>query len=1146
MLQASSPLDLSDLSELAEVHIGGARQDQRALTNDAPSSVHGVEMSARIRVGFLVEYSDGPGVGRIGDLDGERLRVDFFESIAEPIVDSQWLPATRCRRVMLEPETRVYWRNPDTGDWLAGRVKGRSNASYFVQFPNTEFDFPLPECELRVRWDRPVRDPVTVLAAGGNESAYFRDARLPLLRSLLGQRAASAGTFAFLSAAVEIYPHQINTALTVLSDPVQRYLLADEVGLGKTIEAGFVIRQTMLDQPHARIAVLTPDVLRLQWVQELREKFFIDDFPEAQVKCVAHETPERWPTYHGCELVVVDEAHRLAQTDDPQNPTYRSLCALAHSAPRLLLLSATPAMSQHSTQLGMLHLLDPEIYRWTDRAAFERRYELRSKLADAIYGLDADYTYLLPPTIARLRALLPEGDDRFAKLSNSVLELLNEDDELDPGAAPNELHYRIEELRAHISETYRLHRRVIRHRRDRVLRSDPDSEEMPYEVTGRKVPQWLPLSIDNQDAARQMLLDWQSMVWDNLLDEQRAEEADAYGLALAVFVSRGDGLADDLACALRWRLDRDGIAADRAGLSKLERQVLIAPKLLPAENNIFEAFEARMSAGREPSAEMDSLVSAMLPALRSSNRTVVFCGPGNLASDVAARLRARFPRVGVHEHTRLVGSAGSENSALTWSHPTRQSGDHQVLVADDTAEDGLNLQMADAVIHLRLPWSPNQLEQRLGRVDRYPTNTTAILSSAASQFLIGCAEADEYFSEAWARLLIDGYQIFSGSLSTLQDTIAAGLGETWTTGLKGGPPGLIDHGASIRADLTAARQEIDKMDMLESIHETATEGRNITAALIRVEQEWRTTRDTLMRYTSDDSGGIKLRHHDRTVDGCRRTIFDLRQSQPLLAPRQWKGALKRVNSGMAQGSFNRSAALRAPGTRLLRRGNPLVDVLAAAIAIDDRGQASAIQRTDPHYDGDPEPYFGFDFLVEADIAQALMLVTGLADAARALRRQADRILAPFTLQVWIGMDSNQPLTDPDMLTWLGRPYDKRNGDRNYGRERHSQLIAIFGGWDHFWRTAEASETTCRKHLAEVTDLERKCAEARHEAQQRIAIISAQARARQAAGHLVGDAESYLLQASVTDALVEGLSSPKIRPVAATCLIRTAGRIRRDD
>jgi len=1101
-------------------------------------------VSTRLHVGLLVEYPGCPGIGRIGELDGERVRVDFFESIASPSADSHWQSAASCRRVFLEPETRVYWRNPDTGDWLAGRVKGFSDEDYFIQFPNTEFDFPLPERELRVRWDRPVSDPVTVLAAGGNESAFFYDARLPLLRNLLDQRAASASTLAFLSSAVELYPHQVNTALTVLSDPVQRYLLADEVGLGKTVEAGFIIRQTLLDHPDARIAVLAPDVLRLQWAQELREKFFIDDFPDAQVKCVAHETPERWTAYHGCELVVVDEAHRVAQTDDPEKPAYRSLCALAHSVPRLVLLSATPVMSGHTTQLGMLHLLDPDLYRWTERAAFERRYELRSRLADAVYGLGADYTYLLPSSIQEIRRLLPDTDTRFAELSGRVLGMLDENDELKAGADPGELHYCVEELRAHISETYRLHRRVIRHRRDKVLQADPSSGEMPYEVTGRGAPQRLPLR-DAHDAAQQALLEWRSAIWDGLLDEDRTAEAVAYGLVLGTLTSRTGGPADDLADALRWRVHRDPAAAERAALSDLERQLLATPGLFTAESLVLEDLGARLAADHEhatgePTLDADAgaVVTAMLPALRTSSRTVVFCGPGNLATRIAARLRRRFPRVGIYEHTRRAGPAASEDAVQHWSSRYEPSGDRHVLVADDTAEDGLNLQVADAVVHLRLPWSPNQLEQRLGRVDRYPAAVSASVSGPARQYLIGGGDLDESFADAWAELLEKGYQIFSGSVSTLQDAIAAGLQGTWMTGIELGPAGLTEDTSRVQADLGAARLEIDKMDMLESIHESSADERDVAAALVEFEQRWRETRDALLRYASDGSGGIRLRHHSRTAGGISREVFDLAQSRPLLSPRLWSSARRGVTPSMAEGTFNRSAALRAPGTRVMRCGNPLVDVLADAIAVDDRGQASAIRRPDPGYSGDPEPYFGFDYIVEADIIQALHLAEDQSDAATALRRQADRMLPPFTVKAWIGPADDRPLADQARRAWLDRPYDKRRGDRNYSRMLRGELLAVFGGQALFGRAAEAAEAACREHLAEVTDLEQKCLRAGKQARQRIAVTTAQARARQAAGRLVGDSESYLLDVAVTDALIDGLSRPAVRAVAVTCVVRT--------
>ena len=253
-------------------------------------------------------------------------------------------------------------------------------------------------------------------------------------------------------------------------------------------------------------------------------------------------------------------------------------------------------MSQHTTQLGLLHLLDPDLYRWTERAAFERRYELRSQLADGIYGLDPDYTYLLPTTIEGLRELLPGDDTRFAELAGQVLGLLDEEDELKPGAALSELQYRIEALRAHISETYRLHRRIIRHRRDKVLRSDPDADVMAYEVTGRQAPQWLPISTDAHDATRLAMLEWRSGAWDSLLDEGLADQAAAYGLVLAVLVSRAGGLCGDLADALRWRLHRDLAAAERAGLSSPERELLAAPEVLGAEAAALGRLEAHLAA----------------------------------------------------------------------------------------------------------------------------------------------------------------------------------------------------------------------------------------------------------------------------------------------------------------------------------------------------------------------------------------------------------------------------------------------------------------------------------------------------------------------------------------------------------------------
>src|SRR5438876_9865750 len=132
------------------------------------------------QVGTLVEHKSIPGVGRVGAIDEPKVRVDCFESVAEPVAGSYWVDSLECRPVRLQRETRVYWQDPDTGIWRVGRIMGGDPGEYFIRLPNTERDLKVPETQLRVRWERPVSNPVDVLVAGAYESGYYSNARHPL------------------------------------------------------------------------------------------------------------------------------------------------------------------------------------------------------------------------------------------------------------------------------------------------------------------------------------------------------------------------------------------------------------------------------------------------------------------------------------------------------------------------------------------------------------------------------------------------------------------------------------------------------------------------------------------------------------------------------------------------------------------------------------------------------------------------------------------------------------------------------------------------------------------------------------------------------------------------------------------------------
>ena len=96
------------------------------------------------RVGSMVVHADIPGIGRVGRIDAGRVRVDCFESIVEPAAESRWVDVNECQPIRLQEQTRVYWQNPDTGVWRAGRIVGGDQAEYFVRLPNGEVDSKVP------------------------------------------------------------------------------------------------------------------------------------------------------------------------------------------------------------------------------------------------------------------------------------------------------------------------------------------------------------------------------------------------------------------------------------------------------------------------------------------------------------------------------------------------------------------------------------------------------------------------------------------------------------------------------------------------------------------------------------------------------------------------------------------------------------------------------------------------------------------------------------------------------------------------------------------------------------------------------------------------------------------------------------------
>ena len=197
----------------------------------------------------------------------------------------------------------------------------------------------------------------------------------------------------FLGGRLELIPHQFYILQEVAARQVPRVLLADEVGLGKTIEACLIVQRLLAVGQAKRVLVLVPESLTHQWFVELLRRFNLWFSIYDEARCVACEgsDPGKNPFLAaqlvlagvsflagaenrreqalaaGWDMVVVDEAHHLAWSPDAVSPEYGLVEALAQRTPGLLLLTATPTQLGQAGHFARLRLLDPHRYDDFDR-----------------------------------------------------------------------------------------------------------------------------------------------------------------------------------------------------------------------------------------------------------------------------------------------------------------------------------------------------------------------------------------------------------------------------------------------------------------------------------------------------------------------------------------------------------------------------------------------------------------------------------------------------------------------------------------------------------------------------------------------------------------------------------------------------------
>ena len=565
-----------------------------------------------------------------------------------------------------------------------------------------------------------------------------------------------------MGARVDLNPHQIDAALFAFRSPLSKgVILADEVGLGKTIEAGIVLAQKWAERKRA-ICIITPASLRTQWQQELSDKFALpsvvldrqlfetvqnaghsNPFITEKIVIVSYDFARKKADLLrqvAWDVAVIDEAHRLRNVYKKNNTVAKELQRALMDAPKLL-LTATPLQNSLHELYGLVSFIDPHIF--SDIKTFRAQYTRPGQIGEESF---ADLKARLAPVCKRtLRrqvleyvryterrahtqdfTLSPEEEDLYHQVSSYLQQ---EKLWALPSGQRSLMVLVLRKLLASSSYAIAGALKTMLERLDFILHNyaawkNGETSESPI--------------LEDFEGAR-LTLEEEPALYGTpghtipMPHEEKAIREEMKALRTMLF--QAEGITDNAkGKALLQALD--------TGLS-MTRELGGAPKAI-----IFT--ESRRT---------QKYLYDLLADNGYAGQVLLFNGTNNdkRATAVYAEWKKR------HEGTgKVTGSRDVDvRAALVEEFRDRAS----ILIATEAASEGVNLQFCSLVINYDLPWNPQRVEQRIGRCHRYGQKHDVVVVN----FLNRNNAADKRVFE----ILSEKFRLFNGVFGASDEVLGS-------------------------------------------------------------------------------------------------------------------------------------------------------------------------------------------------------------------------------------------------------------------------------------------------------------------------------------------------------------------------------------
>ena len=558
---------------------------------------------------------------------------------------------------------------------------------------------------------------------------------------------------------VDLNPHQVDAALFACRNPLSRgVILADEVGLGKTIEAGLVISQRWAER-RRRILIIAPANLRKQWHQELQDKFNLQGlileaksynalrkqgvgnpfvFASGPVLCSYQFAKAKAKDVKAIawDLVVLDEAHRLRNVYKSNNVIGKTLKdALAHVHSKVL-LTATPLQNSLLELYGLVSMIDDRVFGDVD--SFRAQF-VNTDRAQAFGGLRQRLGSICKRTLRRqVQQYVPYTARR------AIVQ------EFAPSQEERELSGLVADYlrRPNLNALPEGQRQLISLVLWKLLASSTHAIAGALDTMARRLQGNLDKAAEVIDLTQTLDEDYEGL--DELADESEKELDNDEAVALSA--SERDAIAAEIAELRHFKSLATSIrenAKGKALLVALERAFAELDRLGAARKAIIFTESRRTQ---------DYLLS-LLADTAYGDGIVLFNGTN---TDVTAQ---RIYKDWLQRHAgsdRITGSKTADTRAALVEH-FKECG--TIMIATEAGAEGINLQFCSLVINYDLPWNPQRVEQRIGRSHRYGQKHDVVVVN----FVDRSNEADARVYE----LLAEKFQLFEGVFGASDEVLGS-------------------------------------------------------------------------------------------------------------------------------------------------------------------------------------------------------------------------------------------------------------------------------------------------------------------------------------------------------------------------------------